>query len=70
MISLSDILDQLQRQREQGNWYPANGGTERPFMSRSGVKLLYVYQPSTGKHAYLNCDTDIIIPDDEINFYL
>jgi hypothetical protein len=50
---------------DSGNWYPANGGTETPFNSRSGHRLLYVYQPSTGKHAYINCDTDILLTDEE-----
>lgn len=47
------------------NWIPACGGTETPFVSRSGVRLLYVWQPSTGRHAYLNMDTDMILSDEE-----
>ena len=47
------------------NWIPANGGTETPFTSRTGVRLLYCWQPSTGRHAYLNLDTDIILTDEE-----
>jgi len=47
------------------NWIPACGGTEVPFTTRSGYRLLYCYQPSTGKHAYLNCETDIILTDEE-----
>ena len=47
------------------NWYPANNGTETVFTSRSGVRLLYCWQPSTGRHAYLNVDTDIILTDEE-----
>jgi hypothetical protein len=54
----------------QGDWFPANGGTEVPFISRSGVRLLYVWQPATGKHAYLNMDTDLLIPDAELDRYL
>jgi hypothetical protein len=49
----------------QGNWYPANGGAERPFKSRSGRMLLYCYQPSTGRHAYLDCGTDLILSDED-----
>ncbi len=48
-----------------GNWYPANGDTETPFVSRSGRRLLYCWQPSTGRHAYLDCGTDIILTDEE-----
>jgi hypothetical protein len=54
----------------QGNWYPANGGTETEFRSRSGARLLYVWQPSSGRHAYLNLDTDIILTDDEAHLAL
>lgn len=47
------------------NWVPACGGMEQPFRSRSGIWLIYVFQPSTGKHAYLNLGTDIILTDEE-----
>jgi hypothetical protein len=50
---------------KEGNWYPANGGTETPFYTRSRRRLLYCWQPSTGKHAYLDCDTDIFLTDEE-----
>ncbi len=49
----------------QGNWVPACGGTEVPFMSRSGIRMQYLFQPSTGIHAYINCGTDIIMSDEE-----
>jgi len=54
-----------QQQLPADAWRPANNGTETVFTSRSGVRLLYCWQPSTGKHAYLNVDTDIILTDDE-----
>ena len=53
------------REPEQGNWFPACGGTETVFTSRTGIRLLYVWQPTTGNHAYLNVDTDIILTDEE-----
>lgn len=49
----------------QGDWLPANGGTEQPFYTRNGYRLLYCWQRSTGRHAYLNCETDLILADDE-----
>lgn len=58
-------LQEMDKRREQGNWFPACGGTEVPFTTRTGMRLLYVWQPSTGRHAYLNLDTDIILSDDE-----
>jgi len=51
--------------KTQGNWYPASGGTETPFTSRSGRRLLYVWQPSTGDHAYLDLGTDLILSPEE-----
>ncbi len=55
----------LQAKKEQGNWVPANNGTETIFTTRSRRRLLYCWQPSTGRHAYLDCDTDLIITDEE-----
>ena len=54
------------KQTEWGNWVPACGGAERPFLMQ-GYRLLYVWQPSTGQHAYLNLDTDIILTDREVD---
>jgi hypothetical protein len=51
----------------QGDWYPASGGTEKPFTSRNGKRLLYVWQPRTGNHAYLDLGSDVILSDDEAN---
>lgn len=63
--SLHELLLKPAAKAANGNWYPACGGTETPFKSRSGLRLLYCYQPTTGKHAYLNCDTDIILTEEE-----
>jgi hypothetical protein len=51
--------------RAAQNWIPANGGREVPFTSRSGRRLLWCYQPATGEHAYVDCDNDLIISDEE-----
>jgi hypothetical protein len=63
--TLSERIDAEVKRREQGNWVPACNGTEVPFRTRTGLRLLYCWQPSTGKHAYINCDTDIILSEDE-----
>lgn len=55
----------LPTRADQGNWYPACGGTETEFRSRGGHRLLYCWQPATGRHAYINLDTDIVLTDDE-----
>ena len=60
----------MEAKAEQGNWIPACNGTEKPFPTRSGRILLYCWQPSTGRHAYLDCSTDIILSDDEAQSYL
>ena len=52
------------------SWRPACGGLEVPFKSRSGKRLQYVWQPSTGQHAYLDVDSDIILSDEEAEAYL
>lgn len=46
-------------------WLPANGGKEEPFISRSGIRLLYVYNPFLQKHAYMRLDRDEVISDQE-----
>jgi hypothetical protein len=66
VTSVSYAIDKAQAKRAQGNWYPACGGTETEFRSRGGLRLLYVWQPSTGNHGYLNLDTDILLTEDEV----
>ena len=66
---LHELIDlnnkELQKNVKSDNWVPACGGTELPFKSRSGKRLQYVWQPSTGQHAYLDLDSDIILSDEE-----
>ena len=40
-------------------WVPACGGQETPF-EYTGVRWLYVFNPATEKHAYLNLETDAV----------
>ena len=49
----------------QGRWVPASGGTEEPYKTRSGIRVLYCWHTGTGEHAWLNVDTDIIMTPDE-----
>jgi hypothetical protein len=58
-------ISEEQKRRENGPWFPACQGTEVPFTSRSGLRLLYCWQPSTGRHAYINLATDILLTDEE-----
>lgn len=46
-------------------WGPACGGTETPFTTRTGKRLLYVYNYALGRHAYLDLGSDLILTDEE-----
>lgn len=70
MDNLSDILRKKIENAKNGDWFPASGGTETPFITRNRRRLLYCWQPSTGNHAYLDLDTDIILTDEEANLAL
>jgi hypothetical protein len=68
--TLVDAFKRHDAWKIQGDWTPASGGTETPFVTRGGVRLLYCYQARSGNHAYLNCDTDLILSDEEARLYL
>lgn len=68
--TLGSYYKRLDAWKDQGEWTAASGGTEVPFMTRSGARLLYCYQPRSGKHAYLHCDSDLILTDEEARMYL
>ena len=63
--TLVDYLARLDAWKEQGDWIPASNGTEQPFTARSGARLLYCWQPRSGRHAYLDLGTDLILSDTE-----
>ena len=63
--TLVELLKEKDYKNSQGPWIPAGGGSETPFFTRSGHQLLYCWQPTTGKHAYLDIGTDTIITDEE-----
>ena len=63
--TVAEILAARAAQAAQGNWVPACGGTETPFTTRTGRRLLYVYQATTGRHAYLDLGTDLILSDED-----
>ncbi len=46
-------------------WIPACGGTEQPFDTRSGKRLLYCWNPATGAHAYVDTRTDMVLTYEE-----
>jgi len=59
------FFSESQKRAEQGPWIPAAGGTETPFATRSGRRVLYVWQPSTLRHAFLDLGTDLLLTDAE-----
>jgi hypothetical protein len=65
MKTVAQLLDEHRAKAENGPWLPACGGTEEPFWTRTGRRLLYCWQPSTGRHAYLDVQVDLILSDDE-----
>jgi hypothetical protein len=68
--TLAAYFARLDAWKEQGSWVPASGGTEEPFTARSGARLLYCWQPRTGRHAYLDVGTDLILTDAEARNHL
>jgi hypothetical protein len=69
-MNITELIKQLEEKAAQGNWIPACGGTEQPFTSRTGRGLLYCWQPSTGRHAYLDLGSDLILSDEEAQYAL
>ncbi len=46
-------------------WVPACGGTETPFTTRTGRRLLYMWNPTTGEHAYFDVINDVFLSAEE-----
>jgi len=47
------------------DWVPACGGTEVPFPTRTGRTLLYMWNRTTGEHAYYDVHGDVFLSNDE-----
>ena len=43
MSTLHEAVAASERNKEQGNWFPACGGTEEVFTTRTGRRLLYCW---------------------------
>jgi hypothetical protein len=59
------IPERLEERKARGRWVPASGGSEQPYKTRSGIRVLYCWNTGTGEHAWLNVDTDIIMTAEE-----
>lgn len=64
-MNLTEMLAAKDAKAKNGAWTPASGGTEKPFTSRNGKIMLYCFQATTGKHAYLDVKSDIIMSEEE-----
>jgi hypothetical protein len=49
----------------QPEWVPACGGTETPFTTRMGRRLLWMWNSATGEHAYYDVTNDVFLSADE-----
>ena len=45
---------------QHDNWIPACGGTEQPFTVR-GETFLYMWNTTTGEHAYYSVTRDLFL---------
>ena len=63
-MTLTEAIETKQALKEQGPWFPACGGTEKPFKV-GFYRYQYMFQPSTRNHAYLNLDTDMFLTDED-----
>ena len=49
----------------QPQWVPACGGTETPLTTLTGRGLLYMWNPTTGEHAYYDVTNDVFLSAEE-----
>jgi hypothetical protein len=47
------------------HWVPACGGTEQPFRTRTGRTLQYLWNQTTGEHAYYDLTADLFLTNEE-----
>lgn len=64
MLTVEQQLKAIEDQKEQGNWLVACGGQETPFR-KGHYTYIYLWQPSTNKHAYYCFETDLILTDEQ-----
>lgn len=48
-------------------WVPGCGGREVEYKNRNGVRVLYVFNPATQQHGWLNLDSDIVFSTSELS---
>lgn len=62
--SVAELLEEREERAKNGPWQVACGGKE-PVMVVKGYRVQYMFQPTTGRHAYYCLDTDIFLTDTE-----
>ena len=50
-------------------WVPANNRTERPFKTKSGHTVLYMWNTMTGQHQYYLPRSDVFIENSALADY-
>lgn len=61
MIAASSVSD---------DWVAACGGTETPFRTRTGRMLFYMWNRTTGEHAYYDVERDVFLSHEEASLSL
>ena len=64
-----NLLERLDAAKENGPLVPGCNQLEKPFITRTGHKVLYMWQPSTGRHAYFDLEADLEIHDEWLKGY-
>jgi hypothetical protein len=52
------------------DWVAACGGTETPFRTRTGRMLFYMWNRTTGEHAYYDVEGDVFLTYEEASLAL
>lgn len=65
IVFLNQREYELARRANADRWVPACGGNEVPYLDK-GKRVLYVYNHRTGKHGYLDLDSDIVFDNPDL----
>jgi hypothetical protein len=67
---LGEVMNLLERlDAADGPWVPACNQLEKPFITRTGHKVLYMYHPNSGRHAYFDLEADLEIHNEWLKGY-
>lgn len=69
VVNLLERLDAAEKAKADGPWVPGCNQLEKPFITRTGHKVIYMWQPSTGRHAYFDLESDLEIHEEWLKGY-